>query len=178
MKIIENPPKRPRLFFDYLGIKGSKQSKFPPPTSSVPRPPTRIFSTARIFPFVSLGFAPPTAPPLRRTRSSANLRCSHPFPCAAEAPSSLGWTRRRGWRRNSWRRLAPVRSLPPLGRRMEALPCICTAVRRSALPSASSTRPVRLVGGGLEGGVAPHPLPASVLSEDGGASLASVQQRR
>ena len=48
------------------------------------------------------------------------------------------------------------RSLPPLlGRRMEALPCIYTTARRWVLPFASSTRPVRLVGGELEGGVAP-----------------------
>lgn len=91
-------------------------------------------STARIFPSVALGSAPPTAPLLRRTRPSATLRCSRPLPCVAEA----------------------------LSRRMEALPCIFTVARRWTLLSASSTRLVRSVGGELKGSVAlvcsPPPL--------------------
>jgi len=88
-------------------------------------------------------------------RLSAILRCSRPLPCAAKVPISLGWRRRRWRRRSSRRRLAPVRCPSLLNRRMEALPCIRTVVRRRALPFASSTHPVRSVGGELEGGVAP-----------------------
>ena len=96
------------------------------------------------------------SPPLPRLPlRSAILPCSRPLPCAAKVPISLGWRRRRWRRRSSRRRLAPVRSPSLLNRRMEALPCIRTVVRRRALPFASSTHPVRSVGGELEGGVAP-----------------------
>jgi hypothetical protein len=65
MKIIDNPTQTASIIFYCMGIRRSKQSKFQlAPVFSVPRPPTRVLATARIFRSVAFASAPTPAPAL------------------------------------------------------------------------------------------------------------------